>query len=323
MLERQAASRRGLLVCAGFVAVGCGGLFETSSSAKERERDAGEQAGGSAGVGGRDAGGGSAGRAGSAGRSGDGGTGGDAGDDSGVADAGLDGRAERGCPVNLPGPDLVEIVAPQGGSYCIDATEVTNADYGAFLLAKGSDMSGQPTSCAWNDSYVPRDNWPTAKTAFPVISVDWCDAHAYCKWAGKTLCGKIGGGPNLPADRANAQLDAWFNACSRGGTRKFPYGSTFQPAACNGQERGLEATVAVASQGQCVGGVPGLFDMSGNVAEWQDSCIVNDGGGSDTCMLRGGAYINPGNELHCGMEGSTYRNYWYHFAGIRCCANAL
>ena len=73
----------------------------------------------------------------------------------------------------------------------------------------------------------------TAKDTFPVISVNWCDAYAYCKWAGKALCGKIGGGPNLPADANYAPADAWYNACSEGGTRAYPYGATYDAAACN------------------------------------------------------------------------------------------
>jgi formylglycine-generating enzyme required for sulfatase activity len=183
--------------------------------------------------------------------------------------------------------------------------------------------------CAWNDSYVPRDSWPaaTAKAAFPVISVDWCDADAFCKWAGKTLCGKIGGGSNLPVDYDDAALDAWYSACSGGGARQFPYGDSYKPAACNGFEKGAAALLAVGSQSDCEGSAASLFDMSGNVAEWEDSCWGSAGGG-DLCRLRGGAFINGitdsgENELRCGMNGSTYRNFWYHFAGIRCCANAL
>ena len=62
--------------------------------------------------------------------------------------------------------------------------------------------------------------------------------------------------------------------------------------------------------------------MSGNVAEWEDSCTGTTGR-MDTCRLRGGAYINPPTDMRCDMMGGTYRDYWYHFAGIRCCASSL
>ncbi|HEX3852492.1 MAG TPA: hypothetical protein VHW01_16095 [Polyangiaceae bacterium] len=37
----------------------------------------------------------------------------------------------------------------------------------------------------------------------------------------------------------------------------------------------------------CVGGYDALYDMSGNVAEWEDSCLANSGA-SDQCLDRGG-----------------------------------
>lgn len=245
-------------------------------------------------------------------------------DSGGGRDAAIDHL--RGCPSNLPGPALVEVPAPNGSTYCIDSTEVTNGQYAAFLAAKGNDSSGQDAWCSWNTSYVPNDGWPTARDDFPVISVDWCDAFAYCHWAGKSLCGKIGGGPNLPADTAYAPLDAWYNACSQGGTRTYPYGNGYEPATCNGADNFADpdtaGATAVGAKAACAGGYNGLVDMSGNLAEWEDSC-TDSAGPDDICRLRGGAFINSDSDLRCDMIGSTYRNYWYHFAGIRCCASSL
>jgi len=96
--------------------------------------------------------------------------------------------------------DLVQVPSPLGGTYGIDRTEVSRAQYAKFLVSKGSDTSGQPPYCEWNKSYDPassvRAAWPPLDTGdHPVSQVDWCDAYAYCKWAQKRLCGKIGGGP--------------------------------------------------------------------------------------------------------------------------------
>jgi hypothetical protein len=100
------------------------------------------------------------------------------------------------CPSGLPGPAMVPAGAFALPTMCIDATEVTNAHYAAFLASSPAPGSG-PGACTWNVRYEPLFHWPPPpeRAAFPVVDVDWCDAFAYCAWAGKRLCGDPGGGP--------------------------------------------------------------------------------------------------------------------------------
>lgn len=258
---------------------------------------------------------------GTAGSTGTGGTAGSAGT-GGTADAG-------GCPA-LPGPPLVPV-----GGFCIDRTEVTNAQYEQFLTAKGTDTSGQNAVCTANTSYRPTDFWPvpTDELALPVVYVDWCDAYAYCKWAGKRLCGKIGGGANAYADFADSTKSQWFNACSNGGRNAFPYGSTFRPEACNGfngphgcnsfgQPLGDCTLTPVASNNQCqgAGNYAGVFDLSGNVLEWEDSCTTSPDGGAGTCRLRGGSiYARGETDMTCDTDSENPRFDTIFSVGFRCC----
>lgn len=96
------------------------------------------------------------------------------------------------------GPAPVDV-----GTYCVDSTEVTGRQYLEFLAAKAGDTSGQPVDCSWNTTFEPAAD--IDPNEYPVAFVDWCDALAYCTWAGKRLCGKIGGGPlpkaSIPAVR--------------------------------------------------------------------------------------------------------------------------
>ena len=123
------------------------------------------------------------------------------------------------------GPTMVRhrLVA-DAGSYCIDQTEVTNGQYIAFLEAKvdaGPD-AGQPAVCSWNGSFVPSDLWPSPQGAgtYPVRHVDWCDAYAFCAWAGKRLCGQMGGGASAPTESAMAQYSQWYATCSGNGVNR-------------------------------------------------------------------------------------------------------
>ncbi|HSO36744.1 MAG TPA: SUMF1/EgtB/PvdO family nonheme iron enzyme [Labilithrix sp.] len=191
----------------------------------------------------------------------------------------------------------------------------------------------------------------------PVHYVDWCDASAYCKWAKKQLCGAINGASVTPGTANNtATGDAWFNACSAQGTKTYPYGAIpYDPQRCNGNGVGTVGApavldsrdlgfghpaneddgvyqVAVSDKGgnigsadhkACQGGSVGVYQMSGNVAEWEDSC--DDATATSPCRVRGGSYKDNDNieALKCVAVRSVPRMPLTKDAvkdiGIRCC----
>jgi formylglycine-generating enzyme required for sulfatase activity len=214
------------------------------------------------------------------------------------------------------GPSMVEI--PATPPYCIDSTEVTRAQYAAFL-ATSPPTTGQPAGCASNDGFIPQAEWPPSGTTdtLPVVGVDWCDAHAFCAWAGKRLCGAIGGGALSLAQAAGA-TSQWYAACSMNGTRTYPYGSTFTTGLCPDGA----GVIAVGSLATCQS-YPGLFDMSGNAHEWLDAC---DGG--NNCMLLGGGIGgHAAADMRCQatvslqrtLQGDDSGQSWIRETGFRCC----
>jgi hypothetical protein len=68
----------------------------------------------------------------------------------------------------------------------------------------------------------------------------------------------------------------------------------------------------------------GVFDMSGNVAEWENSCSGMNGE-SDTCNVRGGSFDSPdgSSSLLCAMSATAQpplpRNNTTPDVGFRCC----
>lgn len=320
---------------------------------KGGEGGAGAPAAGSAGVGG-EAGAGeggtggastTAGQAGSAGQggvsgAGNGGVAGSAGVSAGASgSAGLNADCTGG-----RGPKMVRIPTPNGGTMCIDSTEVTRAQYDEFIQAIA--VFGDPAQsdvCQWNDSF-PMDPDCTDFTDVcdesqrdcsnhPVVCVDWCDAQAYCAWAGKRLCGAIGGG-STPYGNASKDVNVsqWMNACASGmDANVYPYGDSEAPVChdlehskCNPDTYSGCHSSEVGSLSQCqpTGAYAGVFDLSGNVWEWEDSCETSEGS-LDHCRLRGGSYFESRNLTTCMIDlGKKYahrRRGNYSNTGFRCC----
>lgn len=204
------------------------------------------------------------------------------------------------------------------GDFGIDATEVTRDQYAAWLATTPNDKGPDP-ACSTND-LTPEPTClssasPSSPTGqHPQVCVDWCDAYAYCRSVGKRLCGKIGGGETPYADFANATSSQWYSACTAGGV------SSTGGSSCNGSDSGESAPLEVGSVSSCA--TPdGVFDMSGNVWEWEDSC-EGSSSSTDLCRIRGGAFrfVTP-DELRCDWDNSSKRNEHWDRLGFRCCTN--
>jgi formylglycine-generating enzyme required for sulfatase activity len=215
------------------------------------------------------------------------------------------------------GPTMVPVGSPV--SFYVDSTEVTNAQYNAFL-ATGQPVGVPVATCNWNATYGLPVMGADAK---PVINVDWCDAANYCAWAGKRLCGQIGGGAVAFADTGDDTKSQWTNACDGGPANKqlYPYASKYSAGTCN--DSGMSPagdTVTVGLLGQCQGFPAGLFDMSGNAAEWEDGCSGSTGA-TDICPTRGGSYKSAQVDLTCAAKGTITRSTQSPSVGFRCCAD--
>jgi hypothetical protein len=317
---------------------GSGGSEPDSGGSATGGNGPGGAGGSASGSGGRDGGpAGAGGASGSAGRGGAGAGGFPADGGDAATDAGA-----RGCPL-LPGPQLIEVPIPAGapgapGTYCIDQTEVTNKQYADFLATSPSTAS-QPSVCAWNTDFTPAsmanaDNCPNvslvydpvAHPNFPVACIDWCDARAYCESVGKHLCRSFAGA-DLPAGKTtDVNSDEWYAACSAGGADKFAYGNTYQAAYCNMDLFGSSSSIGVGTAPACHG--PSLpysyvYDMNGNVAEWQAAC-TGAAGAADTCAARGGSWLSsnspdPTRAGDCVAAPTSARSRRSSQIGFRCC----
>jgi formylglycine-generating enzyme required for sulfatase activity len=226
---------------------------------------------------------------------------------------------------------MVRVPTIDDRSYCVDSTEVTQAQYAQFLQDKKGDATGQDPRCRWNAGYGPsctsfdpanpHAGLGEGAREYPITCVDWCDAFAFCAWAGKRLCGRIGGG-GLPLDFGvnNDQTQSQkYSACSQGGAYTLPYGRIPDPSACNfnGGDGGRVAPAG--SYAKCVGGFDGLFDMIGNVQEWEDACDESEAGyASDLCVVRGGDFQDVG--FDCRSLYRDNRSDATDWIGFRCCA---
>ncbi|MEP7051968.1 MAG: SUMF1/EgtB/PvdO family nonheme iron enzyme [Pseudomonadota bacterium] len=325
-------------------AANAGSNVAEAGKAGQAGADAGGAASGNGGgpteTGGTSLGGASGGRAGSggsaggvngggaAGKGGSAGTGGTGGGMSGGT-GGTGGASE--CPCSAPKPTCESgkcivrgptMVKAADSDYYVDSTEVTSAQWDAFIATKPS-TAGQRASCAWNTSFAPSD--VTKEDNFPVAYVDFCDAAAYCAWADKRLCGAIDGAGLTATDPAvdmnpdviNPAKSQWYRGCAGPKSLTYPYGDAYIDKAC-GATDGFDGPYAVQTLPMCNGFYKGIYDMIGNVREWIDACATENGKG-DMCAAMGGS-IFSNVKIACYNYDLETRDTQVQALGFRCCS---
>lgn len=249
--------------------------------------------------------------------------------DGSVAPDGSDaGAPPNRCPFGK-GPVMAEIPNPgtDAGTFCIDATEVTEAEYDQFLKDKNGNTGGQILACQQNTDYKPYCQFiytfnPSGNPDLPVRCVDWCDAKAFCDWSGKKLCDQLSGtdGPTKTTSRA-------YWACTNGGGTTHPQG-TQSDSTCwlpNSVDAGPVKVASVGCKGKFKP-YDQTNDLLGNVAEWQSYCEPDSGiiPGAFNCAVFGASYLNFNEGAGCGATttSAAYPRYQHGAAlGFRCCAD--
>lgn len=248
----------------------------------------------------------------------------DAGADAAIADAGedvfipeVDASGYPGPPVTVDGQGCPSGRGPamlKEGKVCIDADEVTNAQYGVFLDALptiGSPVDLSP-DCKTKTSHTPGVWSGGLQQDLPVVNVDWCDADAFCRWAGKKLCGDTTGKP-LPQDPGHLNKvgkDPWYELCSNDGANAYPYGDTYTVGKCNA---GQGALAPAGNPYSCEGSLAGLHHMVGNAKELANTCA------GKKCVARGGSFRDLAMTT-CDTTSDVQRDTRADDMGIRCCA---
>ncbi len=138
--------------------------------------------------------------------------------------------------------------------FYMDKYEVTNGRYLEFVKAtkhRVPQNPKNPTRNLWEGVGIP-----DSLADRPVINVDWADADAYCKWAGR----------RLPREAE------WEKAAKGNNDWRFPWGNvepTNKHLNFNQKWIGEKTLMPVGSYES--GKSPyGVYDMAGNVWEWMN-----------------------------------------------------
>jgi formylglycine-generating enzyme required for sulfatase activity len=110
--------------------------------------------------------------------------------------------------------------------------------------------------------------------------------------------------------------DEWERGCKGPDNRRFPYGRRFDAKACNAGERAT-TLAPVGAFPRCQSGY-GLFDMSGNAAEWTASRFQP---GMADKVIKGGSVDRPDTDLRCAARQNRAPQSHSPLLGFRCCAD--
>lgn len=230
-----------------------------------------------------------------------------------TTDAGTDaGDAGSSCP-HAHGSEMARIDA-SAASYCIDVTEVTIGQFNEFVLAPGAPSAAPEFCTPFMKDRPAREI--TSDPTLPKGNMTWCWAYAYCAWAGKRLCSRIGRLEyDVPIDGPHSE---WTYACQNGLlASKYPYGDTYQPKTCNTESGDVQSVTRANTCRGTVAPFDQVHDMLGNVAELDGYLAFDDAGVPVLAHTRG--FSSLGVDRGCGEYDGFGPATPFAQVGFRCC----
>ena len=203
-------------------------------------------------------------------------------------------------------------------AYYIDKYEVTNKDYKRFVDGTGH-------RAPYSKKHATIYNWKNGKYTenlddHPVVLVDWRDADAYCKWAGK----------KLPTEAE------WEKAARGTDGRLWPWGNEYElkyPDMVTKANTHVFRVLMTMPVGSFPNGASpyGVMDMAGNVFEWTSSWYKGYPGtknkhpfyGETMKVSRGGGFMTPAYPYSLTFSRSARSPESKHrTTGFRCAKSA-
>jgi hypothetical protein len=183
----------------------------------------------------------------------------------------------------------------------VDADTDVDSDSDADPCPTGDEMVHVTSLDICIDAYEASDGGGgRARSEYlgtPWVYVTQAQASAACSAAGKRLC----------------SATEWQEACSGPWGYSYPYGNSYEPYSCNGTDYGAEAVLPTGEAGDCEGGYPGIFDMSGNAMEWTADCA------SGSCLIAGGCAWDQYDLITCDRFSDYLATFNQYHVGFRCC----
>lgn len=202
---------------------------------------------------------------------------------------------------------------------------------------------------SYNEPYARNYYWHPAFDNYPVVGVNWKQANAFCIWRTQLMNNYLAKQGLAPFQDYRLPTEAEWEYAARGGLplSMYPWGgpytrnntgcfiANFKPLRGNYGDDGANQTLEVARYSP---NEYGLYDMSGNVAEWTSNAfdessysvthdlnphytynaLATDKPALKRKVIRGGSWKDVGYYLQVGNRTYEYQDTAKSYIGFRC-----
>ncbi len=207
---------------------------------------------------------------------------------------------------------------------------------------------------SFNEPLTTKYFWHPAYDNYPIVGLTWKQAGAFCIWRTRFLNNNLRGQGQYEVHDYRLPLESEWEYAARGGLdlSMYPWGglytrnkegcflANFKPLRGNYVDDGALSTIAV---GTYEPNEWGLYDMSGNVAEWSANAFdesaysyihdmnpdykynakPDDPPVMKRKVIRGGSWKDIAYYLQCGTRTYEYQDSAKSYIGFRCVRSYL